>query len=658
MACKKEKWRVKIALLALPAALPLISGLGGNPRLRAQAALPPPPQFVSAPNILPAASTIPAALADVNGDGKLDLIASESTGINVYLGNGDGTFQSTPIVTSVPGCGGAPGFAIGSIQGAGYPLGIVVSDTCNNADVLFGNGDGTFTLKASYALPYSGAGMSEPIYLADMNGDGLQDILVIVPFNSITPMAVLFNTPGSPGTFGTAQTINLSSVITSPNQFNGQFAIGNFVAGGAPGLALGVTQYGQPLLNSILILQNNLTSSVTSGTNNDITSYFSPQSPITLTSASNTNAERMSGLVAADFGNGNIDLVAAEPESGLATGNLYFVEGEGAGGFSAPQLIPNEPVPYTGGLIVADLNGDGRPDLAVVNGNDGFTVLLNQGVTSGAISFQTGNGYVANDYSETPIAGAVTSNGVTDLIVPTQEGLHEFLGNGDGTFKGAPSFNAGNNPQNLIEMWNLNGQDETDLAMIDQIDNVVNLLTVPATGANGTLGPPNPYQYSPATAGETPTAIAGGCLKATDALPSCASFLAIAAVDTTSTDTNFGDSDLEFEMSAGQSSNVTHFSLPADTDVLAMAVGDFNGDGNNDVAVGLSTGEVEIFTGDGTGNFSSSPAKTPPGRLTPSSLLWPILTPTASQTSPCSTVEPRRAPALWNCSSTRHRPAP
>ena len=128
------------------------------------------------------------AMADVNHDGKPDLLvsnlcASNSNCVNangtvgVLLGNGDGTFQATIAYSS--GAYGSYSVAVGDVNGDGKPDLLVVnqcegsdnSTSCGNGmlAVLLGNGDGTFGVAVTYA---SGGYVALSVALGDVNGDG------------------------------------------------------------------------------------------------------------------------------------------------------------------------------------------------------------------------------------------------------------------------------------------------------------------------------------------------------------------------------------------------------------------------------------------------------------------------------------------------------
>lgn len=137
-----------------------------------------------------AAVSTSAALADVNGDGRPDLVVANCTGncsgfgsVSVLLGNGDGTFQTAAVYNVFGFATGAWSVATGDFNGDGK-LDLVVGARCgativlncgNLVAVLMGNGDGTFqspiTLDSNEALQSS-------VSVADVNDDGKLDLLV------------------------------------------------------------------------------------------------------------------------------------------------------------------------------------------------------------------------------------------------------------------------------------------------------------------------------------------------------------------------------------------------------------------------------------------------------------------------------------------------
>src|SRR5580704_7362369 len=169
------------------------------------------------------------AIADVNGDGVPDIIVLDCSnkfagcggGQNgtaaVLLGNGDGTFRAG---ASYDAGSGPISVAVADVNGDGKPD-IVVADCGANIfcptsapgalSVLLGNGDGTFQAAVSYR---SGGTSAASVAVADVNGDGRLDLLVANSGSST--VGVLLG--DGDGTFQAASVYNSGGSSYSSNQ--------------------------------------------------------------------------------------------------------------------------------------------------------------------------------------------------------------------------------------------------------------------------------------------------------------------------------------------------------------------------------------------------------------------------------------------------------
>lgn len=298
-------------------------------------------------------------LTDLNGDGNLDYVSANWNGggsgtVTVMIGNGDGTWGSQfSFAPNQSGCtlnGGARGIDSADFNRDGK-MDLVIATGCGTAPgsqtyIYFGNGDGSFDTTSPRVLTGEGSYANLPKSM-DLDGDGKID-LVVAHENA---WIQVFKGRGD-GSFDPPQRANLLTSATPSSidiaEVNGD---GTF--------DILVSTYGGPTMSVIMMGPGAV--------------LGAPQTVTGVTGEYANQRTPAAAFVDWDL-DGKIDIVSVRSfYNSLNTaggGGIHFLKGNGLGNFLNPTLIWSQSAfgPYSDvNLTIADINGDGKPDLITGN---------------------------------------------------------------------------------------------------------------------------------------------------------------------------------------------------------------------------------------------------------------------------------------------------
>jgi len=593
----------------LPNAPNLFAPLAGVPK-----APPKGPLHAGAPIDNPIFAGVPTspagyevqaiAIGDVNGDGIPDVVVAnycQSTsncsngGVSVLIGNGDGSYQA-PVSYSSGGID-AWSVALGDFNGDGK-LDIAVANyyadstgTSSNVSVLLNNGDGTFAAPVSAAI----AGIYLPaVAVGDFNGDGKLDLAVSTECqtNSNCSNSVVSVLLGNgDGTFLTAQS------YSSGGLYAYSVVVADFNSDGKPDLAVvSQCETGNCSNGAVGVLLNNGDGTF--------------QAPSTLISGGEYS---FAGVVGDFNGDGKADIAITNEYAGSG-GSVSVFLGNGDGTFSAPvntQTTTN----YSRMIAAGDFNGDGKLDLVTGNSsnNNSLQILLGNGDGS----FQAATQYLSNNNGTAVAVTDVNGDGKLDILATIQcsngncsnSALEVLLGNGDGTFQTPPSYLTGGNSSVATTIADLNGDGKLDLIVTNQCASNSSCsngsVSVLLGNGDGTVQAATSYPVDQYPWGVIVKDVNGDGKPDLIVANECASG-SNCQNSTGSVSVLLGNGDGTFQPATSFASGGVYS--------YSVVAGDFNGDGNVDLAVTNectnntcgSGGSVSILLGNGDGTFQAA----------------------------------------------------
>jgi hypothetical protein len=454
------------------------------------------------------ANSFTAQAADLNRDGKLDLVLTDLLGarVEVALGNGNGTFQTRVPLPGTnynyyPLVGDFDGDGVSDIVDVGYVLDSFGNPHTQTALIYLGIGDGSFQSAKSFQFSSS---FGYPLYVGDLNGDGKTDI-------------VFDDANGSTVAFGSGQG-QFKQPVTYTAAIGGS-AIGDFDGDGNADI-LGVASDGVPFVLMLKGLGNgvfegadtlDVKSSPIAMASGDLNGDGLPDLLISTGSLFNYTSSTFLGNADGTFRTLEdpqpvSDKVLLEDLDGdhivdalylpsISYSKFVFRHGNGDGTFGTPV---NGVSIYSGayGASLGDLNGDGIPDLVATLGSLAVWNGIGEGTFSPERDYQPANGTI---YISKTIVGDLNGDGANDvlagLLTGQNEGVTVLLGTGDGTGTLVPTNTV--YPGGLFDWQDMDGDGIKDLIAISTDANNPGFSVYPGD-ATGSFGPAKSFSTSKA----------------------------------------------------------------------------------------------------------------------------------------------------------------
>ena len=398
--------------------------------------------FVSQRDAVAGEGLLAIALADLTGDGNLDVVTAGGESVHVLTGDGSGVVTT---VLTVDGLGDARAMTLEDLDGDGHIDILTVDRTSSVVIVIEGRGDGSF----SEPLRYETGGRPVDIVSADLDGDGVPEVVTANErtrdISVLTRQGERLGAPVAYALNGRPRLLE-SRDLDSDGQQDLITALGGTLFGllgdGTGALAVPVAVYdGEGTLGSYAFghIDGDPFQDLIPGTGRGVLPIAFGTGELPWTVTRNLPADATVARVRIEDldGDGDSDVIALT--TAPASVNVYWRDTRGR--------IPLEVVgsPHLGfrphAAMAADFDGDGLDDVVIGNGSDhGISLFSNRG--DGTLAAPVTRSVV--EYIESVSPADVDGDGDLDVVATDPEaGTLIIIENNSGAFGDFLTFESG-----------------------------------------------------------------------------------------------------------------------------------------------------------------------------------------------------------------------